>query len=194
MSAEPTSNEIKAYITNGAGGDQLIFSELFCLTERLKSSLAISPFELFPYRPWTVTEQDLAEFLYRAKATEDQQSSGEKHRGKRLPKHRIIQRELKAYDPTLAFEEYYQRTFKDVCGYGSGLPTYAWAFRVTEDLDKILQQSDELRKLFDVSPKYAELVELGIHACLLENLITRAEQIALALGKSLLYSRSIVEC
>lgn len=193
LGAEPDSREIKAYITNGTGEGSLVFPELFCLTERMKTSLAISPFDLLSVLPWTVTTQELGEFLYSAKAIEKEDNE-KKHRGKRLPKYKVIQKALKAYDSTLEFGEYYQIVFKDACGYGSGLPSYAWVFRLAKEIDKILKNSDELKRLFDISPKYAELVELGIHACLLENFVTKAEKTALALAKEFFYSRCIIEC
>lgn len=86
---------------------------------------------------------------------------------------------------------YFQLVFEDQAGYGSGVPTYEWAFRLASLIDQIANEL-QLRDVFygDLDSQ-KELVELSIHSFFLSEFVEETKKRIMRIGKYILYSNRI---
>lgn len=186
LNLEVTDNAIREYIREGEHTGTAVLPELKELVDYVEKNLEISPFDVLNYRAWNETPQTLRDFMDSSRGGK---GSG---RGRKPTKRKMLSGLLPKLDDYHELEKtYYQLVFKDKSGYGSGLPTYEWAFRLSEIIDRIIGKPDVQSALQEELASYPELVELSVHQFFLSKFKQEAIEIVAALGKRILYGNDV---
>ena len=188
LTLEASDGKIAAYISKGENTGSAVLPELKELVDYAVKNLAISPFDILNYRTWNETLYSLWDFLNSSKGGK---GSG---RGRKPTKKKLLSGIISTLSdyPELK-ESYFHLVFEDSAGYGSGLPTYDWAFRLAGLIDQIINTPEIRNALADDLMSNPELVELGIHQFFLSELTQEVSGLIAILGKQILYGDNVQE-
>lgn len=179
-------SRVEEYIREGTNAGDFVFPELAEIVRYAERNLSISPFDVLSYKIWNETPESLHEFMTSSKGGA---GSGRGRKKTRIKLFSEIIPNLANYQELKV--EYFHLVFEDRAGYGSGMPTYEWAFRLASLIDQIVtepQLQDALRNELD---SQKELVELGIHAFFLSEFARETVRLIMRIGKWILYSDDI---
>lgn len=176
-------NKVKEYIREGQHPGGFVLPELAEIVNYAKRNLNISPFDILTYKLWNETPESLYEFMTSSKGGA---GSGKGRKKTKLKLFAEIIPKLGNYRELR--KAYFHLVFEDRAGYGSGMPTYEWAFRLTSLIDQIINEPHLQDALRNELNSQKELVELGIHSFFLTEFTRESINQIMCMGKWILYN------
>ena len=197
VSADADSDLVRNYIQFPHKGDtgEFIFANLVPIMQRVKQNLEISPYDLFPFYRWSIGREAAYQRLY-SNGNDNGLAEylGQKARGRTTSFWTAVCQDLDQFkkENTENYEKlrwkYYHEAFETSSSYGSGLPTYEWAFSVMEISDYLLGRCPRLKQLDKAFDDASELLEIAIHRYLLQDITERIYEDVQKAGKRFFYS------
>ena len=182
LDLEVTDDRIKNYILKGENAGAAVLPELKEHVEYAEKNLEILPFDVLNYKAWNETPQTLQDFMDSSKRGK---GSG---RGRKKTKRNLLSELLTKLDDYEYLKgSYFHLVFEDNSGYGSGLPTYDWAFRLAHLIDQIISKPSVQNALHEELTSQPELVELSIHQYFLSEFAQEIKELIAVWGKVFLY-------
>ena len=184
LDLEAMDAKIMVYILGGENAGAAVLPELKELINYVERNMEISPFDVLNYKAWDETPQSLREFM--------NSSKGGTGKGRKKTIRKMLSDLLPQLDDYEDLKSsYYHLVFEEKSGYGSGLTTYEWAFRLADMIDKIICKLEDNADLREALASQPELAELSIHQFFLSEFKHEAMKIVAALGKRILYGDDV---
>ena len=203
VSASPNSQFVADFIKSTSKDNTVkyIFADLVPLIHRIQGNMDITPFDLFPFYHWSISQDKAYKLLYSLDKDNGlaQVINRAAKKGRTQSLWGYISGHLNTFKKTKAKDyekirwKYYHKAFETSSGYGSGLPTYEWMFSILEISDYLLLQCPELQKLDTAFEGASDLLELAIHIFLLNDIKEWVLDDVKRVGKRIFYSQDLLE-